>query len=1264
MNLLKNKFIKAAVSTLLMLTSFNALSTSVSKDYSFKQLGVVEGVLSNYYLRIYQQDNGFLWFGSDAGASRYDGKRFLNYEQERNSERWINGNIISGFEETQDGSFWIGTETGLNKQLPNGQLKSYVHNDKDKNSLSSDWVLALLETKNGTLIIATGDSVSIYNPEKDNFTNLTKESRFIDKQLLQFVSMVEGQDGTIYIGTAESVVILDLETQEMSWLEEINKSHPNELDTSVLDMTLDKNGDIWVATYEKGLYKIVKGSRNVTRVIDANGDVVLGDDPVAAITMDAEDNVWIGSQKGLVIFNTKNLTTTALMHNEFGEGTISSDFVTDMFMDDSGLMWVATSNGMVNYSTLTGSSHLYTKNAKNTGLSGNYIHHSIRQDDLIYLSTDSGINIVNYKTGEISIQSPFDKDNVVQGAIWALYIAHDGVHWTVSREGLVTYNPDGTLKTNYFKSDSVDSFKNSEFYTVVEGKDNEIWLTGAIGTGLMKFNPVDGSIKKYLDDPEHTYNSDGNFTQQAYVSKKFEVWLAASDGIYRVDDETSKVYHYPIIMNDINARATSITEDDNGVIWFGTQGAGLVMINPTDMPEKDELTYVNNEVSINESTIQNVVYGGNNLFWLTNKNYLISYNHENKRVTRYTNSYRTGVLTYTLASGGYEDGMLFLGTTKGLQVIDTQSLGINDYNPPVVITRVKTQESEFLFNIPNGNSESELFPFEENSVEFSFASLDYTDPTKNIYRYKLKGFDEDWRQVTGISNAVYTNLDAGDYSFIVQGTNSDGLWVSNSAEFNFMITPPWWFYALSIGGVGFVIIVSLYLINRRAHFKHSRDQVELLRVRAATDSLTGLANRHEFKQRLDDLISNDKGDEEFYLMFIDLDNFKFINDSIGHTVGDSLLKIVAERIRSVIREDDLLVRLGGDEFAIIIPSRGNKEEIKRTAERIRAKVADSYLIDDNMISCSASIGVACYPHDGKDAETLAKNSDTSMYAAKRLGKDCSYFFDEELSSKLQETFMISSRLPRAIVDKEFELHYQPKVCLETNKIKGFEALIRWITPDGQFIPPDKFIEVAEQNGAIYELGEWVLNEACDQAAIWIKQGIMTGHMSVNLSPKQVSQPGIIDIVKSALKRSGVPAHMLELEITESVLLQNVDVTKRVLKEFTDLGVSIALDDFGTGYSSMSYLTEFTFDTLKIDRSFLFNIETDKSRLLVLKNIIQLAQDLDMSLVAEGVETELHAEMLRGYKCELYQGWLFSKAVPADKATEILINNGLEFAAAA
>jgi ligand-binding sensor domain-containing protein len=169
MNLLKNKFIKAAVSTLLMLTSFNALSTSVSKDYSFKQLGVVEGVLSNYYLRIYQQDNGFLWFGSDAGASRYDGKRFLNYEQERNSERWINGNIISGFEETQDGSFWIGTETGLNKQLPNGQLKSYVHNDKDKNSLSSDWVLALLETKNGTLIIATGDSVSIYNPEKDNY---------------------------------------------------------------------------------------------------------------------------------------------------------------------------------------------------------------------------------------------------------------------------------------------------------------------------------------------------------------------------------------------------------------------------------------------------------------------------------------------------------------------------------------------------------------------------------------------------------------------------------------------------------------------------------------------------------------------------------------------------------------------------------------------------------------------------------------------------------------------------------------------------------------------------------------------------------------------------------------------------------------------------------------------------------------------------------------------------------------------------------------
>ncbi len=736
------------------------------------------------------------------------------------------------------------------------------------------------------------------------------------------------------------------------------------------------------------------------------------------------------------------------------------------------------------------------------------------------------------------------------------------------------------------------------------------------------------------------------------------MWLAASDGVYRVDDETSTIHHYPVMMDGIATRVISIAEDDNGVIWFGTQGSGLIKIAPTDNPAKDKVEYINSKVPLNENVITNVIYGGDNLFWLTTKSYLLSYNHENKRVTRYTNSYRTGTLTYTLSSGGYNDGMLFLGTTNGLQVIDTSDLGINDYNPPVVITSVKTQESEFLFNIPNGDDESVLFPFEENSVEFSFASLDYTDPTKNKYRYKLDGFDEEWRQVVGISNAVYTNLDAGDYVFIVQGTNSDGLWVNNSAEFKFIITPPWWFYALVIGGTGLIIILFLYFMNRRAHFKQSRAQVELLRVRAATDSLTGLANRHEFKQRLDDLISNDKGDEEFYLMFIDLDNFKFINDSIGHTVGDKLLKIVAERIRSVIREDDLLVRMGGDEFAIIIPSKGNVKEIKRTTERIRTKISDSYLIDDNMISCSASIGVACYPHDGRDAETLAKNSDTSMYAAKRLGKDCSYFFDEELSKKLQETFMISSRLPRAIADKEFELHYQPKVCLETNKVKGFEALIRWITPDGQFIPPDKFIEVAEQNGAIYELGEWVLNEACDQAAIWIKQGIMTGHMSVNLSPKQVSQAGIVDIVKSALKRTGVPAHMLELEITESVLLQNVDVTKRVLKEFTDLGVSIALDDFGTGYSSMSYLTEFTFDTLKIDRSFLFNIETDKSRLLVLKNIIQLAQDLDMGLVAEGVETELHAEMLRGYKCELYQGWLFSKAVPADKATEILINNGI------
>jgi diguanylate cyclase (GGDEF)-like protein len=1256
MNLLTKQFTKTAFLILVVLTSFNSISSTVSKDYEFKSLDTVGNTLSDHYLRIYQQKNGYLWFGTDSGASRYDGKHFINYEQDYRSERSINGTIISDFEETSDGSFWIATETGLNRQFPDGRIKHYVSEANNKDSIGSDWIIDLFETKEGILLVGTGDGLSIYDPEKDTFTNVTFLSRFVDKQFLQFVSMVETLEGKIYIGTSESILVLDVESKKITWLEHADETNKEKLDVSVLDLKLDSNGDVWVATYEKGLYRIIKGENKVTQVKDIKGNIVSGDSPITALEIDKSGAVWIGSRKGITIFDTETKSTIMLGHDEFAKGTLPSDFVTDIFMDDSGLVWVATTKGVVNYSSLTGSSNIYTKNADKTGLSGTSVYHTKISDDLIYLSTNSGINALNYKTGKVSIQPLTIGDGSMLHSVWSSDVSHDGVLWTASREGLISYNPDGTLKNDYFKNGTVDVFKNKEFYTVKEGANNEIWVTGATGTGLMKFDPTTGAIKKYLSDPEHSYNSGGNFTQIVYISKNGKVWLAATDGIYMVDDESSKIYNYPLKDGGVEIRVSSITEDDDGVIWFGTQGVGLVHIVASNEPENDKIVYINNEVPLNEDVINNVLYGGDNLFWLTTKNYLVSYNHESKRVTRYTNSYRSGKLTYSRASGSYKDGTLFLGTTNGLQVIDTYSLGVNDYNPPVVITRVKTQESEFLFNVPTADEDSIIFPFDENSVEFSFASLDYTDPTKNRYRYKLDGFDVDWHLTTGISNAVYTNLNAGDYSFVVQGTNSDGLWVSESARFDFTITPPWWFYALIIGGSVIVLIIVLYVVNRRVHLKQRRVQVELLRVRSITDPLTGLANRYEFKQRLDGLISNDDGTEEFHLIFIDLDHFKFVNDSIGHTVGDKLLKIVASRIKSVIRKDDLLVRLGGDEFAIIMPSNGNVTEVENTTERIRKKIADSYLIDDNMISCSASIGVACYPYDGKDAETLTKNSDTSMYAAKRSGRDRCYFFDKKLSTELQEKFVISSRLPRAIADKEFELHYQPKVCLKTNSVKGFEALLRWITPEGQFIPPDKFIEVAEQNGAIYELGEWVLNEACKQAAIWIKQGVMTGHMSVNLSPKQISQPAIVDIVKNALLKTGVPAHMLELEITESVLLQNVEVTKRVLKEFTDLGVSVALDDFGTGYSSMSYLTEFTFDTLKIDRSFLFNIESDKSRLIVLKNIIRLAQDLDMSLVAEGVETELHAEMLRGYKCDLYQGWLFSKALPADKATKILINN--------
>ncbi|HKB69483.1 MAG TPA: EAL domain-containing protein, partial [Thermoanaerobaculia bacterium] len=417
---------------------------------------------------------------------------------------------------------------------------------------------------------------------------------------------------------------------------------------------------------------------------------------------------------------------------------------------------------------------------------------------------------------------------------------------------------------------------------------------------------------------------------------------------------------------------------------------------------------------------------------------------------------------------------------------------------------------------------------------------------------------------------------------------------------------------------------------------------------AYEDALTGLANRVRLEDRLTVSLAHARRDRgALAVLFIDVDRFKLVNDSLGHKVGDILLQKIADRLSAIIRGSDTLARIGGDEFIIVLSRIEHPENAGTVARKIQEVFREPFAIAERELYVTVSIGIGVYPEDGGNADALIKSADAAMYAAKQQGRDSFRFHSGIRGQADLERLDLGNRLHRAIVAKEFRVFFQPVVRVSTGEITGAEALVRWDRPDNGLVLPGEFIPLAEDSGLIVPLGTDVLRESCRRAAQWNRGGRELC-VSVNLSVRQLQRLDIVDTVRSALADSGLAPRHLGLEITESVAMQNLDVTLSALADLQRLGVGITMDDFGTGYSSLSYLKMLPVDTLKIDRSFVQGVATDPNDASIVRASIALAHELRLRVVAEGVETSQQAAFLREHLCDELQGFLFSAAVPADE----------------
>ena len=453
-------------------------------------------------------------------------------------------------------------------------------------------------------------------------------------------------------------------------------------------------------------------------------------------------------------------------------------------------------------------------------------------------------------------------------------------------------------------------------------------------------------------------------------------------------------------------------------------------------------------------------------------------------------------------------------------------------------------------------------------------------------------------------------------------------------------------------GLAGLIDVATRIAGIAIERKQAEDRIHFM---ANHDALTGLPNRALLNDRLSQaILYAQRYDRWVTALFVDLDNFKFINDSLGHNAGDELLKTVARRMVSCIRATDTVVRIGGDEFVIVLFDQPKDVDvISEIVRKIQSAIAEPVRLEGHDLSVTSSIGIANYPNDGVDTDALLANADAALYRAKDVGRDNFQFYTSELNAKVHEKFLLQEDLRNAVARSELVLHYQPQVDLRTGRVFALEALVRWRHPKLGLVPPIKFIPMAEGSGLIVPIGNWVLREACRQNKAWQDAGLPPVVVGVNVSARQFREKTLVAQVASVLKESRLEAKYLELEVTESVIMQDVDLAVATMKELQGLGVHLSIDDFGTGYSSLCALKSFPVSRLKIDKSFIDGLLDNENDKAVADAVVSLGRTLNLRVIAEGVETDAQAAFLRSIHCDEMQGYLFSKPLPAMGVEELL-----------
>jgi diguanylate cyclase (GGDEF)-like protein len=1181
--------------------------SSPAQRQLFHEYGSSDG-LSNLNVRCLLQDHtGYLWVGTDNGLFRYDGSAFRGFSH---ADGLTNTEILS-LAEAPAGALWIGTNSGVSQASGDRFVSINVGEEGPTRGIGFDTAGDVYLQQDSRIL------EGIPNP-KGGYRFKTIVTGTVSGLFVNGSEVLFGKDGELWTFKGDKTQPFDR-----------SNGLPHDQWGSIAEDTL---GNLWLRSRTR-LFELPHAQ---SRFLDRSEGILHTAETF--LYTDRHGSVYVPTTSGTVVLAGNQRTIIDARHG------LPADPSGPMLIDREELLWLGTDGGGLVRRLGHGE---WTAWKKEDGLLRNSVWAVERgRDGKTWVGTNGGLNILD-ASGRVE-RTWTNRNGLPGDRVLALLQAPNGDFYAGTDSGAIShFNSQGKLLQTYGSSAGYLADRVSAMALDPQGR---LWAIG-IGGCFRTTSPLNEGPLHFerIDIPGIPSRA---FFRDILIDDRGVIWIASSRGLARFDGKNWKTLS---LRDGLESLDLGVVSQAQGSIWIAYRDAlGMTRLQGPNLTPS--------HITVQEGLHSNQVYAiksdQKGRIWVSTDAGMDVF--DAGRWRHYGSE--DGLIwndTDSLALSVDSDDSVWIGTSAGLSKFAQPDFAVKEQPPLVVLTSIQGGSQNWQA------SDSPALPFSERSLSIQYAALSYESPSAMRFRYRLAGFDDKWTE-TSERSVHFAALPTGHYVFEITAAGPNGLWNRVPAQFVFSIKPPWWLswwfttssiLAIMLIGSSFVRIrirvlerqkrgLEQQVADRTAELVTSHRQLEEI---AYYDVLTNTPNRRMFVEEFRKRLADPRHSDPFTLLLIDLDFFKHVNDRYGHDAGDTVLIEIASRLKAEVRETDCVARLGGDEFALLLFAPIDVPAIEAICNRIIAAVAIPIRYKHLKLQVGCSIGLARYPFDGKTQEGLYKSADMALYEAKQTSRNV-FCWHKTQDHRGTTKATLEKDLQEYLDQDEIQVAYQPIYSVNTRQIVGLEALARWSDPERGDISPKIFIPVAEETGLIQKLSTKVLATACRHTAQWNKSCGTDLFISVNISIRQFSSPTLLPSILQALEDTGLTARRLHLEITESALLLDDSVVERTLMEARQHGIGVSLDDFGTGYSSLSYLLNLPADELKIDQSFIHDLEFDQRRVELVRTVLTLGRTLGKRVIAEGVETEEQFGILRTLGCEFVQGYLMSKPL-ANSAVE-------------